>query len=112
MKRKGWIGVDLDGTLAIRKPGDDPMQIGEPIGPMVRRVMNWLQQGRKVKIFTARMHPGFPPDPKAFKAVLDEWCLRHLGTKMEAAYCKDPCMDALWDNQCFHVESNTGRLIG
>lgn len=55
---KGWVGVDLDGTLAHYDEfrGDD--HVGEPIEPMVRRVRKMLDEGKDVRIFTARQpHP-------------------------------------------------------
>ena len=57
-RRNGWIGVDLDGTLAHYDEfrGDD--YVGEPIEPMVERVKQWLDEGKDVRIFTARKpHP-------------------------------------------------------
>ncbi|MEI8285241.1 MAG: hypothetical protein WCG52_09650, partial [bacterium] len=48
----GWIGVDLDGTLA--EFIGDMSFIGEPIMPMLNRVKTWLANGREVRIFTAR----------------------------------------------------------
>jgi hypothetical protein len=35
---KGWIGVDLDGTLAESTKWVSPSHIGEPIHKMVERV--------------------------------------------------------------------------
>ena len=55
MKRKGWIGVDLDGTLAVYY---DWEIIGDPIPLMVERVQQWLKEGKHVKIFTARVSHG------------------------------------------------------
>ena len=57
----GWIGVDLDGTLAEHywpAKGDyDPTRIGDPIPMMVERVRGWLAEGREVRVFTARGGP-------------------------------------------------------
>lgn len=49
----GWVGVDLDGTLAEYHGWDDG-RIGRPIEVMVRRIKLWLERGREVKIMTAR----------------------------------------------------------
>ncbi|HEV7674386.1 MAG TPA: hypothetical protein VGQ12_07640 [Candidatus Angelobacter sp.] len=57
----GWIGVDLDGTLAHYAGWKGPEHIGEPIMPMVERVKGWLAEGKTVKIFTARVY--CPPEP-------------------------------------------------
>ncbi len=50
----GWIGVDLDGTLAHYDGWAGPESIGEPIPLMMARVREWLALGREVRIFTAR----------------------------------------------------------
>lgn len=52
--RRGWIGVDLDGTLARSDPDAEPHNIGHPMPHMLKRVQNWIKTGRTVKIFTAR----------------------------------------------------------
>jgi len=50
----GWIGVDLDGTLAVHMGVWDG-SIGPPIYPMVDRVRRWIKEGREVRIITARV---------------------------------------------------------
>ena len=47
-----WIGVGLDGTLAMvtQKPGG----IGPPVPLMMQRVHRWLEEGHEVRILTAR----------------------------------------------------------
>jgi hypothetical protein len=42
----GWIGVDLDRTLAHRSDDEsfDPSHVGRPIKPMVERVKRWLNR--------------------------------------------------------------------
>jgi hypothetical protein len=51
----GWVGVDLDGTLAKYDAWLGPTEIGPPVKPMVARVKKWLAEGRDVRIFTARV---------------------------------------------------------
>jgi hypothetical protein len=51
----GWVGVDLDGTLATYNTWEGPEHIGEPIPEMVERVKAWRRDGRAVRIFTARV---------------------------------------------------------
>ena len=56
---KFWIGVDLDRTLSVwEKRDDDLNKIGEPILLMLNRVRKWLNEGKIVKIFTARFDHG------------------------------------------------------
>src|SRR5690349_18780615 len=54
----GWIGVDLDGTLAEYHGWKGVEHIGPPIPEMVARVKQWLAEGRDVRIFTARCSEG------------------------------------------------------
>lgn len=101
----GWIGVDLDGTLA-KYGGMHGPDIGEPIMPMVNRVLDWLNAGQEVRIFTARAcEPSFIPPIK-------EWCVKHLGREIPVTNQKDFSMISLYDDRAIQVEFNTGRLIG
>ena len=53
----GWIGVDLDGTVALYDKWVHHTHIGNPIEAMVKRIKNWRAQGHEVRIFTARVYP-------------------------------------------------------
>lgn len=55
MENNGWIGVDLDGTLAHYDTWEKWNVFGPPIRLMVNRVRKWLDEGKTVKIFTARV---------------------------------------------------------
>lgn len=101
----GWIGVDLDGTLAHYegwKGGD----IGEPVGPMLARVKRWLAEGRDVRIFTARAST-----PELVPAI-EAWCRRHLGRVLPVTNVKDYAMLELWDDRAVRVRMNTGIPVG
>ena len=54
----GWIGVDLDGTLAEYGGWKGPDHIGPPVPKMLERVKSWIAEGRDVRIFTARVDGG------------------------------------------------------
>lgn len=106
----GWIGVDLDGTLAVYDKWRGAEHIGEPIQPMVDRVKKWLADGIEVKIMTARVsHPG--QRNKAIAAI-DAWCTAVFGYPLNITCCKDYGMYELWDDRAVQVERNTGRRIG
>jgi hypothetical protein len=113
---KGWIGVDLDGTLAEYHGWQGLMHIGKPIEPMVRRIKLWLAAGLEVRIFTARMSPG--KDAKGFTAedfrmALSRWLeAAGLPKRMKATNVKDYEMLELYDDRAVQVEFNTGLLIG
>jgi hypothetical protein len=106
----GWIGVDLDGTIAHYDRFVGPLHIGDPIPAMVNRVKRWLTEGREVRIFTARV------SEEAVKAEVEKaikaWCKRHIGQELAVTCIKDYQMIELYDDRAIQVEKNTGRLIG
>jgi hypothetical protein len=46
----GWIGVDLDGTLAQYGEFKGRDHIGEPIAPMLDKVKKELARGKEVRM--------------------------------------------------------------
>lgn len=121
MSNKGWIGVDFDGTLAHYE-GWNGGELGEPVGEMLFRVKKWIADGRTVKIFTARVgETGLRNavggvDDKAFadeqRTLIQDWCEKHVGVRLEVTAQKDFGMIELWDDRAVQVEANTGRPIG
>jgi hypothetical protein len=116
----GWIGVDLDATLAKYEGFKGADHIGDPIMPMVNRVKEWLAQGKRVKIFTARVDGGTVAlnmgneageqfkHVEIVKSHIRAWCIKHIGCELEITNCKDYGMIELWDDRCVQVEANTG----
>lgn len=101
----GWIGVDLDGTLAYYDHWRGIEHIGAPVMVMLRRVQFWLAEGRRVKIFTARA-----AEPAALPYI-KIW-LHAVGLPdLEITNVKDMGMVELWDDRCVKVEQNTGRVV-
>jgi len=102
-----WIGVDLDATLAEYHGWKGANHIGPPIPRMLNRVLDWLNAGKEVRIFTARACvPEHIP-------VIESWCLEHLGRIIPVTNCKDFSMIELWDDRAVQVEPNTGiRMDG
>lgn len=99
----GWIGVDLDGTLAEYHGFKGLEHIGKPVPLMLERVRRWLAEGREVRIFTARAS-----DPKAFKYI-HEWLVKECKLPpLKITNIKDPEMDELWDDRVVNVIPNTG----
>lgn len=107
---EGWIGVDLDGTLAEYDTDTwAPYHIGAPIPAMVERVKGWLARGQRVKVLTARMSDArLAP---ATQQVIAEWTRKHVGVALEATCVKDYDMLELWDDRAVRVEANTGRRL-
>jgi hypothetical protein len=112
-KDDGWIGVDLDGTLAVDdgKPFQ-PGHIGPPIPLMLARVQRWLAAGRDVRIFTAWVSTDGSNkrnwEKQQAAHAIEEWCKHHLGRKLPITNEKDCMMRELWDDRAVQVNSNAG----
>ncbi|WP_269581869.1 hypothetical protein [Roseibium sp. Sym1] len=100
----GWIGVDLDGTLAHYGGWLGAGHIGEPIAPMVERVKEWISKGIEVRIFTAR---AWRADPEEISFIQD-WAERHIGARLAVTCTKDFGMIELWDDRAVRVQANKG----
>ena len=101
---EGWYGVDLDGTLIAETSGPfDPNRFGPPVPAMLERVQNWLREGRRVKIFTARaaVPQHIPP--------IREWLRQQGLPELEITNAKDYAMIEIWDDRAVEVIANTGR---
>ncbi len=108
----GWIGVDLDGTLAKYDGWRGMCHIGEPIQPMVDRVKKWLDEGWTVKIMTARVCSSQTgPDKTAAHVAIRDWCKLHIGQALQVTSEKDFQMVMLWDDRCVRVAPNTGSVL-
>lgn len=110
----GWIGVDLDGTLAVYDGWKGPRHIGEPIAPMVDRVKRWITEGRQVKIFTARASEvqgrNTLPVSEMIR-IIEAWCLEHIGYILPVTNVKDYFCIAIYDDRAYRVEFNTGAIL-
>lgn len=105
MSVSGWIGVDLDGTLA-KYDGWKDGAIGEPVPEMLFRVRKWLADGVRVKCMTARA------SDSAEVAKVRAWLDSHGLEAVEVTNVKDFAMVELWDDRAVCVEPNTGRIVG
>jgi len=124
MNGQGWYGVDLDGTLAHYEPGSawNGIEIGPPVPAMVARVQRWLEEGREVRIFTARVSraairqhgqiAGYDHEEAAVRQAIHRWSARHIGKVLPVTCEKDYHMLELWDDRAVQVERNTGRPVG
>jgi hypothetical protein len=102
----GWIGVDLDGTMAYYDHGSfDARKIGAPIARMIERIKEWLSQGIEVRVFTARVSDG----DLTTIMMIEEWTREHIGRTLEVTCKKDYRMIELWDDRAVQVIPNTGE---
>lgn len=121
----GWIGVDLDGTLAKYDKWISIEHIGDPVPAMAERVRAWLAEGRDVRIFTARVshlyrHVGNPMadteqqaarrvEATAARDAIHAWTEKHFGRALPVTALKDFAMIQVWDDRCVQVVPNTGE---
>lgn len=108
----GWVGVDLDGTLASYDGWNGHTQIGTPVPAMVERVQRWIGEGRHVKIFTARVSTPDEKERDEVVSAIQAWCQEHVGVILPITCSKDFGMIELWDDRVVQVIPNTGQPIG
>lgn len=106
-----WVGIDLDGTLAVYKGWQGVEDIGKPVPAMLELVRGLLADDIKVKIFTARVSGGVA-DAERARHYVKKWLEEECGiTDMEVTCIKDRHMVELYDDRCIQVELNTGKLL-
>lgn len=106
MNDNGWVGIDLDGTLAVYDGWHGVEHIGEPIPVILKYVRELLHQGVEVRIFTARVQEG----ARAIMAI-EKWCLEHIGQVLPITNVKDMDMVFLVDDRAVSVQANTGVFL-
>lgn len=100
----GWVGVELDGTLAHYEPNQDALAIGAPVEKMLKRVRQWLMLDVNVRLFTARAADA------TMLPVMEAWLREHDLQKMKITCEKDFMMSQFWDDCGIHVVTNTGEV--
>ena len=111
--RRGWIGVDLDGTLAddTEKPYR-PHVVGAPIPAMIVRVKAWIAGGFEVRVMTARVCDDEQDAREEIIKAIQDWTHEHIGVRLKVTNQKDYDLIELWDDRAVQIERNTGRLVG
>ena len=99
---QSWIGFDFDGTLVRHEHPD----IGEPVPRMMQRLKKYLDEGKRVKIITARgANPNECDKIQRF--------LVNLGLPaLEVTDRKDYLMEYMYDDRARQVIMNTGVVVG
>jgi hypothetical protein len=106
----GWVGFDLDGTLAVYDGWKGVEHVGAPVPPMVAIARDFLAAGVPIRIVTARV--SVPEQADAARAAIEAWCLEHLGVVVPVTCTKDFQMLVLYDDRAISVQKNTGRCLG
>lgn len=107
----GWVGFDLDSTLAVYNKGDGIDTIGAPIAKMVEHLKSYLAAKIKVKIFTARVSGDDPEKIQKQVAMIQEWCKLHIGVVLDVTCIKDFKMIRLYDDRAVQVVPNRGVIV-
>ena len=104
-KEEPWIGVDLDGTLALYGHWHGVDHIGDPVPKVVNLVKLLINQGHTVKVFTARAANG----PEAILPIV-EWTKKHIGIALDVTNIKTPGCILMIDDRSTHCTFNSGYV--
>ena len=125
----GWLAVNLDGTLTEWDGvWRGPSYIGAPIARTVRRVKHWLNQGKDVRIFTARVWvptlglgvvstsadaawQRHYAEAKECRKAIDAFCTQQFGRTLPITCEKDRHAVLILDDRAQQVVPNTGALV-
>ncbi len=102
---KGWIGFDLDGTLARYKGWDGIENIGEPIEDIVELAKQYIKEGKEIRIVTARA------TVSAAIPYIQDWCEENGLGRPVVTNVKDFDMVALYDDRSVQVVTNEGIVL-
>jgi hypothetical protein len=103
--KRGWIGIDLDGTLAYMDPMSGTSIIGPPVPRMLELARKLMRDGYRIKIFTARAS-----DSQQIGMIL-KWLRENGLPELEITNMKDYEMIRLYDDRAVQVIANTGKLV-
>lgn len=115
-KEGGWIGFDLDGTLATYDGWKGWDHIGDPIQKTVDLAKSFIAKGIEVRILTARASVvSRSLNNLTFEQVaevIQKWTEKHIGQKLKVVTEKDALMYCFFDDSAVQVEKNTGEILG
>ncbi len=103
--KQGWIGVDLDGTLAMYSERHGIDAIGNACMPMLKRIRDWLAAGIEVRIITAR------GGDASLKSFVGPWLREHNLPDLKITNSRDLNLLQIWDDRAVQVETNTAAIL-
>jgi hypothetical protein len=98
-----WYGFDLDNTTAYYDGWKGAAHIGEPVPKIVAMIKQFLSQGIKCKIFTARVAEDDELTVAQKVKIIQDWTEKHIGQRLEVTCVKDPRMERLYDDKAIRV---------
>ena len=105
---KKVYAVDLDSTLAHHTDWVHHTKIGEPIPAMKAKVLQWLNDGHEVIIFSARLNAEeYLLDE--IRMAIHEWCVTHIGCVLPITGKKLLTFSEIYDDRAIQVVKNDGR---
>lgn len=109
---ESYAAFDLDATLAeYLKEHSGNTPIGQVVAPMYQKILWYLLQGIKCKLFTARA--GFLSEVPKIEAWLQENDKQYPGlAELEITNVKSHKMLVLYDDRAVQIMPNTGMMIG
>ena len=102
MSTSGWVGFDLDGTLAWYDGWKGIEHIGEPVPRIAERLRALLAHGVECRVFTARVS-GSEDDADEARKHIQDWTQKHFGQRLTVTNTKDFAMYAFYDDRCVAV---------
>ena len=110
----GWVGTDLDGTLAEYTEYKGWQHIGKPIPGVLNFIKKLRAAGIPVKIFTARCSAeSRAVDGLTFEQVekvIQDWTEEHLGERLPVTAEKGCSMICFLDDSAVQIDKNKGTL--
>ena len=106
-----WTGFDLDGTLAVYDKWRGVANIGKPVKPMCDLIRKMHDEGKSVKILTARVAPQENGLHHLARVFIARWCRDNLSFVPPITHEKDALMETLYDDRVKAVEQNTGKVL-
>jgi hypothetical protein len=110
--KKRHIAIDLDKTLAnYNSKWGIIHDIGEPIPKMLNRLKEWINEGVKVTIFTARVGHDNIELNKSQTIKIQNWLEKHGLPRLDVTANKSHTFTEIWDDKAISVNENDGRAV-
>ena len=111
---EGWVGFDLDGTIAQYTTFQGWDKIGPPVPGFVNLIKKLRALGVQCKILTARASA----ESRALnditfeqvEKVIQDWTEKYIGERLPVVTEKGAAMICFFDDSAIQVDKNTGNL--